>query len=144
MKIEKSIKIKAKKEAVWEVLLQDKYTRIWYSEFSPGSHAETDWQIGSKAVFKDDSKCGIVGMVVKNKPYEIIELEYDGIITDGIEDYDSEIAREVKGGLETYQLSEEEGVTQLSIACDMSEEYFEMMSKAWDNALAKIKELSES
>ena len=31
--IKKSIEIKASKEKVWEVLTEDKYTRIWYADF---------------------------------------------------------------------------------------------------------------
>jgi len=36
--IKKSIEVNSPKEKVWSVLLVDKFTRIWYSEFSEGSH----------------------------------------------------------------------------------------------------------
>ena len=54
--IRHSIAINARKEKVWDVLFQDKYTCIWFSQFSEGAHAETDWSIGNEAVFIDDSK----------------------------------------------------------------------------------------
>ena len=141
--IKKSIAIHAPKETVWEILLNDKFTRIWYAEFSEGSHADTDWKLGSKAVFTDNKGCGIVGKIIANKPGEIISIEYDGVINDGIEDYESETAKQVKGGIETYHLSEKKGITELSIECDMGAEYFEMMSQAWDKAVLKIKSLAE-
>jgi len=141
--IKKSIDINAPKEKVWDVMLSDKFTRIWYGEFCEGSHAETDWKVGSKALFKDNSESGLVGKVILNKPYEVISVEYKGIVIAGIEDYKSESAKNVKGGLEKYRLTEKNGVTHLSIECDMSKEYFESMSAAWVRALQKIKEISE-
>jgi hypothetical protein len=142
--IRKSIEVNAPKEIVWEVLLDDKFTRIWYAEFSEGSHAETDWKVGSKAVFTDNSGCGLIATVVENNPFEFLQVQYTGYMNNGVEDYDSNIAKEVKGGLETYSLSEKDGVTNLSIECGMSEQMFETMSLAWDKALQKLKKLSES
>ena len=141
--IKKSIDINAPKEKVWDVLLNDKYTRIWYAEFSEGSHAETDWKLGSKAVFTDGSGCGMVGRIVENKPAEVISVEYEGTIINGVEDYESEMSKAVKGTRETYKLSEKNGVTHLDISCEMGEEYFDMMSAAWDRALQKIKGFAE-
>lgn len=132
------------KEIVWDVLLTDKFTRNWYAEFSEGSHAETDWKVGSKAIFTDNSKCGLIGTVLINVPFEIISLEFQGMITDGVEDYDSKVARDIKGGRETYRLAEEIGQTVLSIECDMGEDVFDSMSSAWERALQKIKTIAES
>ena len=42
-----------------------------------------------------------------------------------------------------YRLSGENGKTLLSIESDMMEEYFDMMSEAWDRALEKIKAMAE-
>ncbi|MBC7920649.1 MAG: SRPBCC domain-containing protein [Ferruginibacter sp.] len=142
--IKKSIELSVPKEKVWDVLLLDKFTRVWYAEFSEGSYAETDWKAGSKALFKDSSGSGMVGKVVINQPNEVISVEYQGMIVDGIEEYESDDAKNVKGGRETYRLSEKAGITQLSIESDMLAEYFESMSLSWDKALQKIKELSEA
>ena len=142
--IRKSIEINAPKEKIWEVLVNDKFIRAWYAEFSEGSHAETDWKVGGKALFKDNTGNGLVGKVIINKPSEIISVEYQGILNAGFEDYESELARNVKGGHETYRLSGKGALTDLSIECDMAEEHLESMSLLWVKALKKIKELSES
>lgn len=142
--IKKSIETGAPKEIVWDVLLNDKFTRLWYAEFSEGSHADTDWKPGSKVIFSDNSNCGLIGRIVDLQPCDIISVEYTGIFTNSVEDYDSDIARDVKGGRETYRLNEKNGKTLLSIECDMGEEFFESMSAAWERALQKIKHLSES
>jgi uncharacterized protein YndB with AHSA1/START domain len=142
--IKKSIEVNAPKEKVWEVLLNDKFTRIWYAEFMEGSKAETDWKVGSKAKFTDGKGEGIVGTVIENIPNKIISVEYQGIVAGGIEDYHSEIAQAVKGSRETYQLTEKDGVTHILVEVDMGEAYYEMMSVAWDKALEKIKTLAET
>lgn len=141
--IKKSIAIHASKEKVWEVLLNDEFTRQWYAEFSEGSHATTDWTIGSKALFTDNSGDGIVGKIVENKKSELLSIEYLGALEKGKEEYESEMAKAVKGGMEIYKLSEINGVTDLTISCDMSEDYYEFMSLKWDKALQKIKSFSE-
>ena len=142
--LKKSIEINAPKEQVWDVLINDKFTRLWYAEFSEGTYAETDWTVGGKAVFKDNSQSGIVGEIIANKPNEVLSLEYKGVVKDGKEDYESEEAESVKGGHETYLLSEKNGVTDLSIECDTSDAYLATMEPMWDKALQKIKSLSES
>lgn len=143
LKIKKSISINAPKEKVWEVLLQDHYNRQWFAEFSEGTKAETDWQVGSKVLYTDASGSGMIGKIITNRPAETLDVEYEGFVADGQEDYTSEGAQALKGGRETYRLSEANGVTQLAIESDMSAEWFEQMSLAWDRALQKIKELSE-
>jgi uncharacterized protein YndB with AHSA1/START domain len=142
--IKKTIDIRAPREKVWEVLFSDNYTRIWYAIFSEGTYAETDWQPGSKTVFRDKSGFGMVGRIVTGQPYEKLSIEFEGIITDGREDYESTGAQQVKGARETYILSRKEDCTQVSIESDMTEDYFESMSAAWEKALQKVKELSEA
>ena len=139
-----AILINASKEKVWDVLTKDEFTRIWYAEFSPGSHADTTWEVGSKAVFTDNSGSGLIADVVENKPGEILALRYVGIVNKGTEDYESEGAQTVKGGREAYVLSEENGETRLQASCDMSDDMYEMMSEAWGRAIHKIKHLAEN
>lgn len=142
-KIKKSIEINASKEKVWAVLTEEKYTNEWYSEFHEGSKADTDWKQGSKAVFKDNDENGIVGFIAVNDTYKEITIEYTGMLLKGVEDFESDMAKNFKGSRESYRLSEENGVTKLDVESDMIDEMFDMMSGLWDNALAKVKKLSE-
>jgi uncharacterized protein YndB with AHSA1/START domain len=142
--IKKELDVNAPKEKVWDVLLQDENTRIWYAEFSAGTYVQTDWKEGSKAIFTDGSGNGMIARIVENKWAEILDLEFTGELKDGKEEYDSDAAKAMQGGHETYRLSGENGATHLNIAVDMGVEYFEMMSAAWDRALQKIKSLAET
>lgn len=141
--IQKSIVIKAPKEKVWDVLFTDPYIRIWYNEFAVGCYAVTDWKLGSKAVFKDESESGLIGEIVANQPNQLLTIEYTGVLDRGAEDYESDMANQMKGGRETYKISETDGRTYLEVELDIAQEYFEMMSSMWDKALEKIKELAE-
>lgn len=142
--IKESIKINASKEKVWEVVINDKYINIWYGEFSEGSHAQTDWKVGSKAIFVDNSTNGMVAKIIANEPGKILSMEFQGIVINGQENYETEEALFVKGGMETYHFSEINGITEMSIESDMADLYFDFMSEAWKNALKKVKELAES
>lgn len=141
--IKKSIEIDASKEKVWDVLTEDDYTRDWYAIFSPGTYALTDWQLGSKVVFADDSGSGIIGRIIIHDPYELLSIEYYGVLNNNIEDFDSGEAQIFKGAHETYQLSSKEHKTLLNVEVDMSDGLFETMSRSWDEALLKIKSLAE-
>lgn len=141
--IRKTITINAPKEHVWEAMMQDKYYQEWTAAFSEGSNVETDWELGSKAVFTDKTGNGIVARVVEKEPYKSLAVEFEGLVRKGQEDYESEEARQVKGSRELYVLTEENGSTRLDTSSEMGEEYYEQMSQAWDRALQKLKQLAE-
>lgn len=142
--IQKSVSIDAPAQKVWEVLLNKEYIEQWYKAFGEGVKADTDWQLGSKAIFTDNNSDGIIGRIVTLEPNKKISIEYDGFMSKGKEDHVSEAAMAIKGTQETYSLEQTGNSTNLSISLEMDEKYFDMMSTMWDNALQKIKDLSET
>jgi uncharacterized protein YndB with AHSA1/START domain len=143
-KIEKSIVMKASKEKLWDVLTLDRYTKDWYSAFSPGSYAVTDWKPGSKVLFIDQSNNGMAAKVTESIPGKSLIVEFTGQVINGKEDLDSAEAQRYKGGHETYHLTEENGATRLDISSDMDENMFDMMSGLWEKAFERLKELAEN
>lgn len=141
--IEKAIEIAASRDVVWEILTDDRYTSSWYGEFSLGARPETTWEEGSKVLFTDLSGGGLVGEILVNEPLSMLSVEYQGIVFGGEEDYTSEDAMSVKGGEETYLLTDKEGQMELCVKADILPEYFDSMSSAWERALQKIKMLAE-
>lgn len=141
--IKKKIDIRASREAVWSVLTEDQYVRQWYTAFSESARAETDWKIGSKVLFIDDTQNGLIGKVVQNKPNELLSVEYTGMVLNGKEDYEHPESIAVKGGYETYALLQKKDVTELQISGDMSDGLYNAMSSLWDDALVKLKSLAE-
>ncbi|MBA2498670.1 MAG: SRPBCC domain-containing protein [Chitinophagaceae bacterium] len=142
--IKKSIDIKASKEKVWDVLTKDEMTKSWYTAFNPGTYAETDWKQGSEVIFKDGTENGMIGKIVASVPGQIISTEFTGTLVNGVEDYESEAARNIKGFKETYYISSEGNKSKLSIEQETSDEYGDMMQTMWDKALPLIKQLAES
>ena len=142
-KITQSIDINATKERIWDVLTDDELSREWMAAFGAGNYAVTDWKTGSKVTYRDDAGNGMIGEILISEPGKSLAIEYIGMIMNNEEDYDSKDAESVKGGIESYVLTETDGKVNLSISSDMDPEYFEMMSTAWENALAEIKKLSE-
>lgn len=142
--IAQSIEIQAPRERVWDVLVQDETYRQWAAEFMPGSYAETDWQAGSKAAFRDSRGSGVIGRIVTSERPEYLDIEYDGLLVNDREDLESSDAIEMKGAHETYRLTEQSGTTHLAIESGMSEAYYADMNEAWVRALRKVKELAES
>lgn len=142
--IRKEIEITAPREKVWTVLVEGTYNSDWMSVFSEGTKASTDWIEGHKVTFTDNSNNGLIGRITTKQPYEIIKITYDGEISNGVEDYESEMAKAIKGAEEIYELSDHDGNTRLKVSLDMHEEYFDQMSNAWDKALERISELSHA
>ncbi|KAA0993020.1 SRPBCC family protein [Dyadobacter aurulentus] len=143
-RIEEAILINAPAEKIWQVITEDKYNRDWLIEFGAGNIADTDWHEGSKALFMDESKSGMAGVIEESRPFEKITVAYTGIVTDGEEDYESEMAQQMNGYREVYILEEKGDAVRLSISCDMDKEYYDDMAAAWRKALEKMKELSEN
>lgn len=142
--INKTIKIKAPKERVWEVLLQDKYFRQWSSEFAPDSYADTDWNEGSRVEFKGRNESGLFGKVIEHRPNEFIAIQHQGVIDSGADDTESFDAQQWQGTVESYEVYEEAGLSVLSIKQIIPKKYVNTFYDTWDNALDKIKELAEA
>lgn len=143
-KISKEIAIQATAANVWKVLTEDQYTRQWYAEFMPGSHAVGTWGEGEKISFQDNSNSGILAKINTFKPYELIEIEYTGWLDKGNEDYDGPIAQAMKGGKEIYRLEENNGATVLHASAEISPEMYDEMNELWDKAAVVLTRLAES
>lgn len=136
-------KINASKQKVWNTLFEDKTYRVWTSEFTPGSYAVTDWQEGSKALFLSPEGSGMVSRIAKNIPNEFLSIEHIGVIKDGIEDLKSAEAEGWSGSQENYKLKEENGVTELEVTMDTTQEFKDIFADLWPRALKKLKEITE-
>lgn len=138
------VSIDALREKVWNVLWDDASYRAWTAVFSPTSHAETDWNKGSKVLFVDDTGSGMVSMIKDKVPNEFMSFMHLGEVKDGVEDTESEKVKLWAGGHENYTLKTENGKTLLTVDMDLAEEFTEMFNNIFPKALNKVKELSEN
>ncbi|MEI9944422.1 MAG: SRPBCC domain-containing protein [Chitinophagaceae bacterium] len=144
-KLHFSININAPKEKVWQTLWNDATYRKWTSAFGEGSHAKTDnWKEGSKVLFLGSEDSGMVSTVAANKPNEFMSFKHLGEIHNGVEDTTSDKVKAWAGSTENYTLKDTNGKTELLIDMDITEEFKDMFTKMWPNALKNVKELAET
>ena len=136
--------INASKEKVWNILWKHASYRKWTSPFCEGSYAVTDnWKEGSKVLFLSPGGDGMVSKVEANRPNEYMSFLHLGEVKNGVEDTESEKVKQWAGVHENYTLTEEAGVTLLTIDMDMIDEMKEYLLDAWPKALEQVKQLSE-
>lgn len=138
-----TVEISAPRETVWNTLWNDETYRQWTAPFSEGSHAQTDWQKGSKVLFLGSDNAGMVSMIAENIPNEFMSIKHLGIVKDGIEDTESDAVKQWAGAHENYRLHAVDSGTELVIEMDTNDEFREYFAETWPKALSKIKELSE-
>ncbi len=143
-KINFSININAPKERVWKTLWDDATYTKWTSFFAEGSHAVTDWNEGSKVLFLDGKRSGMVSKIESKKPNEFISFQHFGEVKDGVEDTTSEKVKGWAGALESYSLKEINGKTTLTVDMDVVDEYKDFFLKTFPNGLQQVKLLSEN
>lgn len=143
-KIHSEITINASPETVWNVMLEDETYRKWTSAFAEGSYYKGSWKQGEKILFLDPEGTGMVSVIAELQPHEFISLKHKGIIQDGLEDTESEDAKKWAPAFENYTFEENNGKTKLSIDMDILDEFEEMFTEMWKNALKKLKILSEN
>lgn len=139
-----SITIDAPKEKVWSTLWDLDSYKKWTSAFSETSAVETDnWKKGSKVLFLDGSRSGMVSRVEENIPNQFMSFEHLGEVRDGVEDTTSERVAVWSGAHENYTLKEADGKTEVQVDMDITAEYADMFAEMWPRALNKLKDLSE-
>lgn len=138
----KTIDAPAKK--VWNALWDKKSYEEWTTPFSEGSTVETDnWKQGSKVLFLDKDRMGMVSTVAENRPNEFMSFTHIGQVKNGVEDTTSDEVKKWAGATESYALSENNGKTDLKVEMDITEDYADYFTKTWPTAMEKIKEVSE-
>jgi uncharacterized protein YndB with AHSA1/START domain len=133
-----SITINASKEKVWEALWSDAGYRQWTSVFSEGSYAESNWEEGSKIRFLTPKGEGMYGIIQKKVVFEQMVFEHQGEVKNGIEE-----SKDWAGATESYYLKESNGVTELKVQMDATEEFKEYFNDTFPKALEVVKQISE-
>jgi hypothetical protein len=144
--MEFEIVINAPKEKVWNILWSDSTYPEWTAAFSEGSKAVTDWKQGSKVLFLDKNNDGMVSTIAESRPAEFMSIKHLGSVKKGVEDVDSEEAKQWAGSYENYRLEAINGGTALKISMggvEIPAEFEDYFKDAWPKALSKLKELSE-
>ena len=136
--------IRAPKEKVWDVLWNDNTYREWTSIFSEGSYAVSDWNEGDKISFLSPKGDGMYSSIQKKVPHELMSFRHLGAIKDGKEQPEDEETKKWSGAVEEYSLKERDGVTELTVEMDVTDDHIDYFHKTFPQALERVKSLSES
>ncbi|CAM1340918.1 SRPBCC domain-containing protein [Tenacibaculum aestuarii] len=119
----------------------------WTAEFNPTSTYEGSWEKGSKIYFvgtdENGKKGGMVSEIVDNIPFQFISIRHNGILDGENEITEGAEIEKWAGSLENYSFQEHNGVTTVTIDCDVADDYLDYFNSTWDKALNKLKEISE-
>lgn len=128
---------------VWDTMLSDATYRQWTAAFSPDSHFEGDWSIGSEMRFlstnsDDGTQVGMAAHVRENRAHEYMSLEHFGEVKgDTVTSWDTT-------GFENYTLKDTEDGTEVTIdLIGVPDEYVSMYDDSWPKALESLKALAE-
>lgn len=135
-----SIAVAAPASKVWQVLWFDATYRRWTSPFMEGSHAISDWQLGSKIQFLTPSGDGMYSLIAELVPNQRMVFAAQGEVKKGVEQPPADWG----GAQEAYTLTEKDGGTLLAVKLDTSEEYAGYFANMFPQALALVKELAEN
>lgn len=144
-KLHFEIVINAPREKVYKTMLDDATYRDWTKTFHDGSYYSGSWDKGSRIQFLSPEGEGMFATIVENRPHEFISIKILGMIKNGVEEVDTDEAKNWTPTYENYTFADAVNGTLLSIDTDLSDNdiYVEMFSAMWPKALERLKELAE-
>jgi len=136
--IKKSIVIHAADDKVWRVLTNIEDIKKWAAAFEAGTQVVSEWTEGSEVLWKDASGARLMkGKVEVSYPAKMLKVGF-------YEDMNAGSEEELGEYKEHYLLTEEAGKTTFSLESGpLTDEYIQMLSPQWDEALKMIKSLAE-
>lgn len=142
--LEFKIIIDAPREVVWNILIGRETYPISTSVFCEGSKVETDWKVGSKALFLDNKNSGMSSVIEENIPYSFLSIKHLGEVKNGVEDTESDQVKTWAGCHEIYTLKDLHNNTLWIVEIGVSHEYALYMKDLWPKAQQKVKEMAET
>lgn len=140
--------IDADPQKVYDLMLGHDTYREWTKPFSPTSGIKGNWEEDSKMFFtstdQDGLEAGMISMVDKNIPAEIVIIRHIGMFNHIGELYEGEMIDNWKNALEVYRFKKIDGKTELICSVEVSaDEDANMFDESWPEALRLLKEICE-
>jgi uncharacterized protein YndB with AHSA1/START domain len=142
--IEYKIEIDATAKKVWDTMLAKNTYEQWVAKSWPDSSYEGKWAKGEKIKFIGTDGSGTLAELVEVKPYETVRARHIAILlSGGVEDRTSEMAKGWIGIIEEYRFAERNGKTTLTVHIETNPEWRKMFEEGWPTALQELKKISE-
>lgn len=136
--LKRSLKLNAPAPRVWEIVSDPELIKQWASAFGHGTHADSDWKVGSEIAWKDmGGNVGAKGIIKKMEPEKELRVDF----FDDVKMTDPEQLGDYS---EIYSITTEGDNTTLEISAGpLDEKYFTGFVPMWDRAMENIKKLAE-
>jgi len=119
----------------------------WTAMFNPTSTYEGSWDKGNKMLFigVDDKgkKGGMVSRIAENIPNQFVSIQHYGLLKAGKEITEGPEVEKWTNGFENYTFVENNGITEVTVDLDTSEDFVDYMNQTYPKALEKLKEICE-
>ena len=150
-KLQFNVKINATVNKVYDTMLgiTNKSTyEQWTAVFNPTSTYDGNWIKGSKILFvgtdEKGDKGGMVSEVAENIPNQFVSIRHYGILEADKEITEGAEVEKWAGGFENYTFEDDNGITQLIVHLDTTEDFVDYMNQTYPKALEKLKEICEN
>jgi hypothetical protein len=138
--------INADVQKVWNTAFDLATYEQWTSIFDPSST-----YIGSLAKGEEvkntskENKGGMIGTVVENTPFELLAIDYTGVMANGTYDRDESYDEIIKGVREDYTFTKiSDTETKLSVKTVTLLEWSDFLAGTWPQALEQLKAICEA
>lgn len=136
------IDIHAAKDRVWSTLWQNKTFRQWAGIIDPGTYMVGTLQEGNEVQFiSAENGYGVTSLVERLVPGEFLLLRHQA---DTQASGQQTREKEWTGGGESYRLTEQGGVTTLTVTFDVPPELEAYFTAHYPKALEQVKLLAEA
>jgi len=149
-KLQFNVKISAPVSKVYEAMLglKSKSTyEQWTSLFNPTSTYEGSWDKGNKILFigtdEKGERGGMVSEIVENIPYQYVSIRHYGLVKDDKEITEGPEVEKWASGFENYTFKDNNGITEIIVDLDATDDFVEYMNQTFPKALEKLKEICE-
>lgn len=139
-----STDIAAPVSTVFQTMLDPQSYREWTTPFCEGSYYEGHWRQGEKILFLAPSGDGMVSEIAEHRPNEFTSIRHLGMISQGLEDTQSEAVRAWAPAYENYTFTATPSGTRLVVDQDVTEDFEAYLVEAWPKALQRLKAQCES
>lgn len=139
-----TINITASPEKVWHALWNEDSFKKWTNPFCQGSYYKTDsFTQGNKIHLLTPDGRGMYSILEKIDAFKFLAFKHIGNIENFEEMPLDEETKAWTNALETYQLTEGENGTVLTVKADTAEKYIDYMNKTFPLALLELKHICE-
>jgi hypothetical protein len=119
----------------------------WTALFNPTSSYEGNWNKGEKMLFvgvdENGQKGGMVSRIEEHIPMQFVSIQHKGLLVGGEEITEGPEVEKWANGLENYSFEETNGITNVTVDLDSTDEFVDYMNENYPKALNKLKEICE-